>query len=119
MIVLVKPPEYMSEPRPTVSFDAREILVVAPSGRSRRIAWDALTRVCILTLDTGPFVSDVFWAFHVRDEKPLVVTHEAHGTPELLKELQRRLPGFNNDQVIAAMQSVENAEFVVWQPPGG
>ena len=109
----------MSAPRPTVTFDSREILVVAPSGRSRRITWDAITRVCILTLDTGPFASDVFWAFHVRDEEPLVVTHEAHGTPELLTELQRRLPEFNNDQVIAAMQSVENAEFVVWEAASG
>jgi hypothetical protein len=109
----------MSEPpRPTITFDSREIAVVAPSGRARRIAWDAVTRVCILTLDTGPFASDVFWAFHVRGEEPLVVTHEAHGVQELLTELQRRLPGFNNEQVIAAMQSVENAEFVVWQSGG-
>ena len=105
----------MSVPRPTVTFDSREIVVTAPSGRSRRIAWDAITRVCVLTADVGPFVPDVFWAFHVRDEKPLVVTHEAHGTPELLAELQARLEGFRNDQLIAAMQSVENAEFVVWE----
>ncbi|MDQ3283026.1 MAG: hypothetical protein M3Q69_16625, partial [Acidobacteriota bacterium] len=38
----------------------------------------------------------------------------AAGAEELLAELQRRLGGFDNKQLAAAMLSTSNARFVVW-----
>ena len=34
---------------------------------------------------------------------------------ELLKEMERRFPGFRDDEVIRAMGTTSNAIFVVWE----
>jgi hypothetical protein len=67
-----------------------------------------------VTTDHGPFVDDVFWLLIGEDGKGCAVPSEAEGMKALLERLQR-LPGFDNEAVIAAMGSTSNARFRVWK----
>jgi hypothetical protein len=98
-----------------VKFDERAIDVVYSTGERRRVEWDEITRVRIRTTDEGPFLPDVFWAIHAGGDEPVVVfPGGASGESELLVELQRKLPGFNNNALIRAMTSTSNADFLLW-----
>jgi hypothetical protein len=110
------PPVLMPEALNVVTFDERTITVRYSGGESRAIGWDELTMVGINTTDEGPFVADVFWGLHGRDGKPRVVYPQgATGEEALLAEMQRRLAGFDDRQLIEAMGSTRNAFFVIWQ----
>ena len=101
-----------------VSYDSDEIEVFDPSGKSRVVPWNEIVRVSIRTTDEGPFSPDVFWEIEGRGDGAVIVfPGGAPGESELLAELQRRLDGFDNEQVIAAMTSTSNARFLVWQAP--
>ena len=83
------------------------------NGEVEVVAWPELARVLIRTTDTGPFADDVFWLLERRDGSVLVVPSEAAGADRLLERLQE-LPGFDNEAVIRASTSVENALFPCW-----
>ncbi len=58
--------------------------------------------------------------FFVIDSKQgsgCVVAHDLAVRGGLLEALQARLPGVNNEAVIAAMVSVENRTFTIWEAP--
>lgn len=79
-----------------------------------QVRWDELSKVEIHTTDEGPFVEDVFFVLHGAQNRGCVIGQsEAYGT-ELLSRLQE-LPGFHNEQVIAAMGCSENARFLCWE----
>ena len=81
-----------------------------------QVRWDELNKVEILTTDDGPFVEDVFFLLHGEGENGCAVGQcEANGT-ELLSRLQE-LSGFDNEQLIAAMGSTQNARFLCWERP--
>jgi endogenous inhibitor of DNA gyrase (YacG/DUF329 family) len=60
-------------------------------------------------------VPDVFWEVQPIEDASFIFPGGATGEAEFLAEAQARLPGFKNDQVIAAMRSTSNDEFVVWE----
>lgn len=98
-----------------VSFDSAGIRVSDPSGDTRAVAWERLSRVTIRTTDEGPLRPDVFWFLHESADTPSAVfPGGATGETELLAELQKRLSRFDNEQLIQAMASTSNALFVVW-----
>ena len=98
-----------------VTFDERAITVTFPRGEVMRGLWEEISRVGIRTTDEGPFLPDVFWGIHAGGEEVAVeFPGGATGEQELLAEMQRRLPGFRNDQLIAAMQRTSNAYFLLW-----
>jgi len=98
-----------------VTFDEHGIVVTDPRGGTQRVAWTEMTRVAVRTTDEGPFLPDVFWELHAGGDDPAIIfPGGATGENELLAELQRRLPGFDNDQMIAAMGSADNAYFPLW-----
>jgi hypothetical protein len=108
-------PRLMPESRYIVTFDQHTIVVTDPAGEMRQVGWRDITRVGIRTTDEGPFLPDVFWGIHSAADEPAVVfPGGASGESELLAELQRRLPGFSNDQLMAAMGSTSNAYFLLW-----
>jgi hypothetical protein len=114
------PPVLMPEALDVVTFDERTITVRYSGGATRTIDWDELTMVGIKTTDEGPFVADVFWGLHGPDGGPRVVYPQgATGDGELLAEMQRRLVGFDDTQLIMAMGSTSNAFFVIWQREDG
>ena len=101
---------------PTVSFDSDGIVAIDPGGNKTGILWNDLTQVSIRTTDAGPFDEDVFWLFYEGSDEPVIVLPgSAPGNDDLLAELQRRLPGFDNETFIDAMGSTSNAHFVLWE----
>jgi hypothetical protein len=111
------PPRLMPESLYVVTFDDSMVEVKDPAGEVRTVPWDQITRVGIRTTDEGPFLPDVFWGIHSGGEEPTVVfPGGASGESELLAELQRRLRGFSNDDVVAAMSCTSNAYFQLWPP---
>jgi hypothetical protein len=77
------------------------------------VAWTDLEAVRIRTTDAGPFADDLHWELHRRDRGVLIVGSEAEGIDALIERLQR-LPGFDNEAVIAASSSTQNALFPCW-----
>lgn len=78
------------------------------------VAWDSLVAVAIRTTDLGPFSDDFHWVLARRDGPPVVIASETEGAEALLPALQR-LPGFDDEAVIRASASTENALFPCWR----
>ena len=85
------------------------------NGDEEKVRWDDLRAVLVETNDTGPWGTDVFWMLVGRDAKSgCVVPQGASGEDELLARLQK-LPGFDNEALIAAMSSTDNQRFLCWE----
>jgi hypothetical protein len=98
-----------------VSFDDERIVRTLPDGTQEWVRWDDLQEVSILTTDEGPFIDDVFWILS-GSATGCAIPSECDGMDTLLARLQT-LPGFDNEAVIAAMASVQNARFACWRRP--
>lgn len=106
------------ESRYRVDVGAVDIALVHPDGRTERIAIADLAEIRILTNDTGPWATDVWWALTGASAgSGFAVPGGATGEDALLAFAQT-LPGFDNDRVVAAMGSTANAEFVCWRRAG-
>ena len=104
------------EPAAVVVFDSSQIRFRNASSREQTLGWDDLGSVTIVTTDTGPFEVDLYWVLTSRDGgQSLCVPMGAMGEQDLLRELQRRLPDFDNEAVIRAMGSTASATFVAWR----
>jgi hypothetical protein len=77
------------------------------------VTWVEVTAVILLTTNTGPFEDDMHWRLHRSNGTVLTVGSETAGIDLLLERLQR-LPGFDNEAVVAASASTENAVFPCW-----
>jgi hypothetical protein len=96
------------------------VSVERPNAPAQTVSWAAITRVAIRTTDEGPANPDVFWEFYSGATSPTVVfPGGATGEQECLKELQSRLKGFDDQQLIRAMGSAQNAYFIVWEAHRG
>jgi hypothetical protein len=96
----------------TVRFDENCVTRELDDGRTEIIRWEDLQEVRIVTTDEGPFCDDVYWVL-TGDSSALVLPSESVGMDNLLARLQV-LAGFDNQAVIDAMGSVDNAQFVCW-----
>ena len=101
----------------TVVFDDIKVTCTKYDGEQTTLHWSDLVEVSIFTTDGGPFVDDLFWVLS-GETSTCLVPSEADGTKELLAHLQK-LPGFDNEAVIRAMGSAENAMFVCWSKSSG
>lgn len=109
-------PRLQPEAQVCVTFDSERVRCCRPGGKEESIAWENLDAVLVETTDQGPLLPDVFWLLLSKDMKSgCVVPQGATGEEELLKELQRKLPGFDHEALILAMASTENHRFLVWQ----
>jgi hypothetical protein len=96
-----------------VRCDEAGVVRTMPDGTQETVSWDDLEAVIILTTDEGPFRDDVFWLLK-GSASGCAVPSETEGMSELMTRLQQ-LPGFDNDAVIRAMGSTDNATFLCWQ----
>ena len=96
-----------------VTFDDAGVVRTMGDGTRESVRWDELEAVLILTTDEGPFREDVFWLLKGR-EGGCAVPGGAEGMDRLLTRLQA-LPGFDNEAVIRAMSSTEDATFLCWR----
>jgi hypothetical protein len=92
--------------------DGRGVAVEAPVGRAF-IAWVDLVAVEIHTTAAGPAEDDFFWELRSRDGSTLTIGPQIAGVADLLERLQR-LPGFDNEAVVAASASTAHARFTCW-----
>ena len=81
------------------------------------VAWADLVWVRIYTTGAGPSVEDVFFALGGADGKGCLVPHGLAVRSKLLDALQERLSGVDNEQVIRAMGSANDAYFTIWTRP--
>jgi hypothetical protein len=98
---------------PSLEVNAKEVVCRYPSGEQRRIGWERLEQVSIVTNDRGPFADDVFWVL-TDGETTIVITNDLPAIAAL-NERVCALPGARADQIVAAMGSTENATFAIWQ----
>jgi hypothetical protein len=82
------------------------------------VLWRRLTRVAIKTTDCGPIAEDFHWMLGQDDGKGCAIPQAWPGTKRLLECLQK-LPRFDNQALIAASGSVQNATFECWQGESG
>jgi hypothetical protein len=101
----------------TLTIDDWGVTRVAGSVREA-VAWDELVWVRIYTTSAGPAVEDVYFALGGADDKGCLVPQELAAKNDLLAILQARLPGLDNQQVIRAMGSTQEAYFTIWTRPG-
>lgn len=100
-----------------VAIDGDAITLVHPAGLRETVSFAALKHVVLRTTDQGPLVDDMFWLLE-DDEREIVVPSGAEGADALLEKLQS-LPGFDNEAVIAASASTDNALIPCWKRTGG
>jgi hypothetical protein len=95
--------------------DETHLSVQRPEGRIDRMAFAAMREIAIVTNDSGPIGSDVWWvASGAGEPAELAFPAGATGESTVLARLQA-LPGFDNEAVIAAMGSADQARFVCWR----
>jgi hypothetical protein len=95
-----------------VWYDDERAWVHWPSKEPQSIPWSALIGVAVETTDLGPFVEDVWWHLASK-EKVITFPSEATGVGEMLTRLQK-IPTFNNEHLIQAMQCTDNKTFILW-----
>jgi len=99
-----------------VKCDSIGVYCTKPNSKDEVVTWEKLEAVVIETTDDGPMFSDVFWLLLSKDRlSSCVIPLGATGESDFFDEMQRRLPGFDNEMVIAAMSSVDNQRFLVWE----
>ncbi len=90
---------------------------MSPDGQREEVRWGDLSEVRIVTTAEGPFAEDVFWLLVGADGSGVAVPGAA--MPDELLDRMQALPGFDNEQMILAMSSTDEASFVCWQRDGG
>ncbi len=106
----------MLQPEATwqVARNGEEIVVTPPKKQPEHIKVAHLTRIVVLTNDTGPWGMDVWWML-VDDTSRRAVSYPLGATGEqAMLDWMLTLPGFE----LRGMDSVENAEFVCWSRDG-
>ena len=101
-----------------VQTDEDSISVSHPNGDVQVVAWDAIQTIAIHTNDGGPYVPDFWWVLDAG------ATHctwpqGATGEEEARDRLFKRFPDVNNETLLFAYGSTENARFVCWKRNGG
>jgi hypothetical protein len=109
--------ERRAEENGTLTVDDWGVTRVAGAVREA-VAWDDLVWVRIYTTSAGPSVEDVYFALGGGDGKGCLVPQDLAVKANLLAVLQERLPGLDNQQVIRAMGSTDDAYFTIWTRPG-
>ena len=100
-----------------VTFDDLEVACSSPDGTLRKVAWSELSEVRVWTTSEGPFLPDVFWVLHAGGPKARIIYPQgAVGEQALLEAMQTRLDGFDNEALLRAMASTDDAVFLVWAP---
>ena len=82
-------------------------------GLEKSIEINKIQQIIIETNDSGSWGTDVWWRILGKDGF-LTVPNGATGETKMLENFQR-FPNFANDELIKAMNSTDNAEFVVWK----
>ena len=97
-----------------VEIDAQGVQRVLADGSLESVRWNEITEIRIATTTNGPFTEDIFWMLFGPDRRTGVALPGSYVDDDLLQRFQA-LPGFDNEQVIAAMGNTGKAQYVVWE----
>jgi len=87
-----------------------KLMVITPTGESSQIQFHDVKGIAIETNDSGPWGADVIW--HITDgEITIHFPMGATGEKEVVDELMK-LEGFDHQEMISAMGSVNNGVFI-------
>jgi hypothetical protein len=106
-------PRLIPESEFVVTTTYAEITVCRPDRRVEQISFPELEAVIIETNDTGPWGMD-FWWILAGASGGCTFPQGATGENDAIERLQK-LPGFDNEALIAATGSTGNARFVCWR----
>jgi hypothetical protein len=95
-----------------VHFDDVEVVVTRAGAPFERVRWDDLVTVGVHIDDS--FLPQPWWLLFGGQSKNAHYPSDAQGANEMLHELQRRLPGFDNAGVIRAMGMMSGG-VVLWE----
>ncbi len=103
------------ESRFNVVVDGAEIVSHRPDGTIERVALAAVKEIFVVTTSDGPWAPDVWWLLLgagscVGCSFPSGATGEQY-----ILALVQKLPGFDNQAVIAAMGSTADRKFLCWR----
>lgn len=96
-----------------VEVDDAGLRHIRPDGTVESIAWREVQAVAIETTSDGPLMEDAFWKI-VGDRTGCIVPNNASGMQDLISALFRHCPGLDAEQLVRAMGSTANANFVLW-----
>ena len=97
---------------PSVTVDDRGVRRLLSDGRLEQVAWEDLAAVWVATTRDGPWADDVF--FILEDSSGGVSVPQSFTDDAFLARLQA-LPGFDNEALIRAMGSTDEARFDLWR----
>ena len=98
-----------------VTLTSDEIRVSHPRRPTEAIMLSELSEVSIVTNDSGPWGTDVWWLLlGAKPKSGCSFPGGASGEETVLKFVQS-LPGFSNEAFVEAMGSTSNARFVCWR----
>ena len=97
-----------------VRFDDVSIVVSREGTADARVAWADLVTVGVRIDDA--FLPEPWWLLFVPTLAGIQYPSSARGASEMLHELQRRLPGFDNAELIRAMGMMSGG-VVLWERP--
>jgi hypothetical protein len=83
-------------------------------GTEEAVAWGDVVAIEIITTTDGPIGEDLYWLLFSKDGSGVAVTGEQAHAVDLVAALQQRFPDLDNEAVIAAAGSVDEARFTVW-----
>lgn len=99
-----------------VEISERRVGYYGPTGGGF-VSLDEIESIEIRTTADGPWAEDLFWLLHPpAGEETLIIPNGARGADKLLAAFAA-LPGFDHQQVLRAMNSIDNARFVLWRRP--
>ena len=93
-----------------VEFDESEVRVIYKGKSHESIAWSDLRAVGVKIDDS--FLPAPWWMLFASQKSGCMYPSEAKGGAEMLGEMQRRLPGFDNRAVIEAMGLMDGGKLV-------
>jgi hypothetical protein len=107
-----QPPRDEPEKTPTVQVDDWGVRRL---GRDEAIAWPDIERIEVVTTDEGPWQEDFFWLLESAEEKGVAIGGDEAEACRLLAVLQQRYLDLDNEGVIRAVRSTQNASFLIWR----
>jgi hypothetical protein len=99
--------------QPSIDVTDEGVTRLLSDGSVEAVRWADLIEVRILITTDGPFAEDVFFVLDAGTHG--CVVPQGHASNGFIARLQS-LPGFDNERMIEAMSTVEDAEFVCWPP---
>jgi hypothetical protein len=86
---------------------------IRPNGAIEAILWRDVQAVTIETTSAGPYMPDAFWKI-VGDHAGCIIPNDVAGVQDLISALFRHCPGLDHEQLVRAMGSCEDANFMLW-----